>query len=90
MKRAKLNAKIAKHYGFTRHPTRSINYPDQWSYPADFPLAQGGVPNFTVPDFVQFLDDYLELLDKHQHGGPREYFKDKPYERSTSTHVQKR
>ena len=73
--RADLNAAIALHFGFRRgEEENAFDGFVQWTYPQDWYLAQGGVPNFHVPDFLQMLEDYLVLIEKHTCGGPREYF----------------
>ncbi len=77
MKKSKVNARIAKYFGFKESKkAHSIENKRQWTYPTDFPLHQGGVPNFSVPDFVQIIEDYLKLVQKHEYGCPRERFED--------------
>jgi hypothetical protein len=80
-KKEKLNSEIAKYYGFKKDKKKwkapSYIYESgeyQWSYPDDFYMAQGGVPNFAIPDFLTILEDYMELLKKHGGFGEREYF----------------
>lgn len=76
MTKSKLNEQIALYFGFKKSKGERflIHGHSQWTYPEDWYLAQGGIPNIDIPDFVQFLEDYLRLLHKHQHGGPREHF----------------
>lgn len=78
MKKSKVNATIAKYFGFEESKGKKykLHGKNQWTYPQDFPLHQGGMPNTSIPDFVQILEDYLELVKKHDYGCPRERFED--------------
>lgn len=72
----KLNAEIARYFGFTESDEAGfkINGLSQWSYPGNWYLSQGSIPNTCVPDFVEMLEDYLKLVKKNELGGPREWF----------------
>lgn len=77
MTKAEINIEIAKYYGFTSgHPITKYMFNDakflQWSYPKDFYMAQGCIPNFDIPDFLTMLDDYMALWKKHAYGGLRD------------------
>ncbi len=76
MTKEELNAAIATHFGFqqSNEDKYLINGRPQWRYPNDWYLSQGGTPNIDVPDFLRLMEDYLELLKKHEFGGPMEYF----------------
>ena len=76
MDKTELNEQIALFFGFKKSDEKPylINGHAQWSYPHEWYLSQGGIPNLDIPDFIEILEDYLKLLKKHKYGGPREYF----------------
>lgn len=76
MTKRELNAEIALYFGFRRSEGDKflVNELPQWTYPDNWYLSQGEVPNIKVPDFLKILEDYLKLMKKHEYGGPREYF----------------
>ncbi len=79
--KAKINKEIAKYFGF-KECTESKMSPflygqkkmPQWIYPNGFYMSQCEVPNFTIPDFITILEDYLKLMKKHGGTGEHEFF----------------
>lgn len=90
----KINISIAKYFGFkvSKGKQYLINGLPQWTYPDDWYMAQGGIPNTEIPDFLQILEDYMRLMKKHGAFGEREYFGRlgdhiKPYPRDEVTEI---
>ncbi len=70
-KSQKINEEIAKYFGFekwTKNKMSPFIYEGkkmpQWTYPKNWYMAQGGVPNFSIPDFLTILEDYMKLIKK--------------------------
>lgn len=81
-KKEKMNEQIAKYFGFKKDTKvwgvkgyRETNM-YQWTFPDDdWYLGQGGVPNFSIPDFITLLEDYLKMLKDNSAFGKRERFR---------------
>lgn len=78
--KAEMNEEIAKYFGFEKSdkvwdaPGYFEDGMPEWTYPENWYLSQGGTPNFSIPDFVTILEDYLKLMKEHGAFGKREYF----------------
>lgn len=68
-----VNEQIALLFGFKKCTEYPVDGRPQWTYPLNWYLAQGGVPNTAIPDFVAILEHQLQSMKVLQYGGPRDY-----------------
>ena len=72
-KRTAMNEQIALFFGFRKCTEHPVDGKPQWSYPHNWYLPQGGIPNTGIPDFVALLENQLQQLKKFEFGSPHDY-----------------
>jgi len=72
--RKRINARIARHFGFERDSEKRILGRPVWKYPPGFPIAPTVSPTICIPDFLRILGDVLPIFGKYRGGLPFEYF----------------